>query len=97
MQIQTNNVPRHIIYGWELSEKERQEFDYLDDIDSSEFFRYKGQLYDLGEFMRIDQNMLLNSPALDNWQGIHTDSFFSAIVVRYIEGEESVVVGLAYS
>ena len=54
MEIITNNQPCFIIYGFELSDKEKEQFDYLDNIDECSFFRYKGELYDLGEFMRVD-------------------------------------------
>lgn len=52
--IRTNNVPRPTIDAYELTDNERKEFDYLkwDKIDAGEdsatFFRFKGQLYDLG-------------------------------------------------
>jgi hypothetical protein len=54
LTVKTNNVPRLLIDAYELSEKERAEFDYLDwqkidaGEDSATFFRYKGQLFDLG-------------------------------------------------
>jgi hypothetical protein len=36
MQIRTNHVPRHVIYGYELSVKERAGFDYIaeDELDA---------------------------------------------------------------
>jgi hypothetical protein len=93
MEIITNNVPRFTIDAYELSEAERKEFDYLnwDKIergeDSATFFRYKGQLYDLGEFMVTHDTSLLNE-----WSGYSEDSFFSGIVIRYVD-DESVIVG----
>lgn len=99
MKIVTNNQPRHLIYGFELSESEKQEFDYLDDIGSASFFRYKGNLYDLGEFMRIDANIAPHPQREDweNWQGYASDSYFSGVLVRYDSDNESVIVGSYYS
>jgi hypothetical protein len=100
MRITTNNVPRDLIDAWELSPTEREEFDYLnwDAIeageDSATFFRYRGQLYDLGEFTRWDGPEF--SP-LAKWDGYRADSFYSALVIRFVDDHERVVVGLALS
>ena len=105
-KVTSNNVPREVIDAAYLTPKERAEFDYLDwpaidaGTDSASFFRYRGQLYDLGEFM-ADYGMLKGSglPAhLRDWDGFLAESAFSAIVVRY-EGDSGdyVVVGHVYS
>ena len=109
LEVKTNNVPRDILYPWDLTKKEAEEFDYLD-LEGGEgnFVRYKGYVYYLGDFVRIvppgrkDPNPWThkvfdeNSPLL-KWDGIRTDSFFSAVVVRYANDNEQVVVGLALS
>lgn len=99
MKIITNNKPRFIIYGFELSDKEKEQFDYLDNIDECSFFRYKGEIYDLGEFMRIDQSIAPHAqrPGWENWQGYSSDSFFSGVLVRYTSDHESVIVGRYFS
>lgn len=97
--IVTNNVPRDVLDAWELTAAERQEFDYLnwqaieDGSDSASFFRYKGGLYDLGEFTAWDNPA---SPTREKWDGFRSDSFFSGLVVRYCEDFERVVVGRCY-
>ena len=101
MEIRTNNVPRDIIDGYELSQDERREFEYIDweaverGEASPSFFRYKGTTYDLGEFMAAT-GMPADNPLTD-WDGFLSDSYFSAIVVRYADDYERVVVGLALS
>lgn len=100
-----------VVYGWDLSEEERADFDYLvDDVDNEEqwmdcgasFFRYRGEVYDLGEFVRIvpqggsDPNGFAHydhSGTLKGWDGIATDSHFSGVVVKYIS-DELLQVGL---
>ena len=100
MQITTNNQPRPIIDAWELTADEREAFDYLDwsaierGEASASFFRYRGELHDLGEFEVWDNPA---SPTREGWDGFRSDSFFSALVVRYVDDFESVVVGLALS
>lgn len=111
LTIITNNVPRDILYAWDLTEKEKAEFDYLfkslsteccDNALAATFFRYKGQVYDLGEITSCDL-----SPSLQGWNGYHSDSFFSGIVVKYptrcdddacdCENYDAVIVGRYYS
>lgn len=83
IEIITNNQPREIIDACQLTPAQREQFDYLDwpaieeGRDSASFFRYRGELYDLGEFMRCD------SGQFPGWDGYASDSFFSGTLVRY--------------
>lgn len=81
IKIITNNVPRDVIEGYQLTEKERSEFDYInwdaveDGRDSASFFRYHGQLY----YMESE-----GTPAFaPGWDAYLSDSFFSGIVYRF--------------
>jgi hypothetical protein len=98
MPIKTNHVPRLVIDDYQLTEAERQDFDYLDwpaierGEGSAEFFRYRGTLYDLGEFMTT-ATLSATSP-FSEWDGYMTDSFFSGIVIKYNAPDyDRVVVG----
>lgn len=104
--ITTNNVPRDLISGYQLSADERAEFDYIDwaAVDngeaSPEFFRYKGDLYDLGDLGDgFETTTNINLPdELKQWDGYQSDSFFSGLVIRWPrEGNhidfEAVIVG----
>lgn len=97
MQIITNSQPRDVVYAWQLTDKERKEFDYVDDIDNADccatFFRYKGQVYDLGEFMNCTQSV----NGFSDWHGIQSDTFFSGVLVKYTSDFESVIVGRYFS
>ncbi len=105
MQVRTNNHKRPVIYGHELSEAERKEFDYLDwssqndsDVSTASFFRFKGHLYDLGDAMSFS-----GSEHAKPWQGYYQDTAFSMIVIQYPRetfGEfdpDHVIVGTAFS
>lgn len=90
MEIRTNNIPRDLIKDYQLSEKEREEFDYLDwaaiddGRDSATFFKYKGRLYDLGEFV-------ITPESLKPWDGMAGDSFFSGVLIRLVD--DQIIVG----
>ena len=80
-----NGMPREILYGYDLSEKEKEEFDWLDDIDCSPFFRYRGTVYSLNEIMAV--NNPVHNPNPPEWQkgfdGYMSDSYFSGILVKF--------------
>lgn len=96
MKITTNNVPRAFIDACELTTKEREQFDYLDwpkidqGEDSATFFRYKGQLYSLDQFMGTE---IGGDLAKAGWQGYYADSFFSGVLVKYADDTDYVIVG----
>lgn len=102
--VRTNNIPRPVIYGFDLTEKERKEFDYLDfttdcqdntgdnEGNYRQFFRYKGNVYDLGDCMRVEESNTL----CKGWDGYYGETFFSAVVVKYVNNFESVIVGQVF-
>lgn len=93
MNIITNNQPRPIIYGCELPEKVKRDFDYYDqnELDNATFFKYRGQYYDLGDFLRCGQECFAN------WHGYRSDSFFSGLLVRLSSCGDFVTVGSYYA
>jgi hypothetical protein len=100
--ITTNHAPRDVLNPWDLTAAERIDFDYLDwakleaGEDSASFFRYQGDTYDLGEFTSIQHpyfGMPDSALAAAGWHGIQTDSAFSAILVRYCDDQEQVIIG----
>lgn len=94
LTIRTNYRPRLLIDDYQLTPKEREEFDYLDwgaieaGTASATFFRYKGQLYNLGEFMCCS--------GLEGWDGQMADSYFSGLVVKIVD-DERIIVGQYFS
>jgi len=100
LTIRTNHKPRPVLSRWELTPRESADFDYLAD-DEGSFFRYRGQVYDLGEFCRvIPQGSTrchpteCDNPAFSGWHGYSSDSFFSGMLVKYADECEPVIVGV---
>lgn len=90
MTIKTNNVPRDVLHWWDLTDAERVEFDYLADAEAqsdASFFRYRGVAYTLEEFMI--------SP-VKGWDGYRSDSYFSGMLVKYVQDCERVIVATYY-
>lgn len=97
--IRTNNNKRPIVNDWELTQKERKEFDYIDwaGIDagnhSAQFFRFKGQLYDIGEFTRCPDTAWFKT-----WDGYFSDSAFSGVLLKWADKQfDSVIIGQYFS
>jgi hypothetical protein len=100
VNIITNNVPRDIVYGYELTDKERKEFEYIDfDSDDGachDFVRYKGELIDLQD-LEGGWGSHIMSTTFKGWSAYRSDTFFSGILVRFVEDYEKVVMGRYYS
>lgn len=85
----TNGRPRDVITWQDLTPNEQRDFDYLDSDERREeasFVRYRGAAYDLGEFMPAPSD-------LAPWQGIEPDTYFSGVLIRFVDHGESVIMG----
>lgn len=93
LTIKCNYIPRPILSGCELPvELWLSEFDYYDtreEFESSSYFKYKGQYYDLSDIMRVDH--------IEGWNGIVNYTYFSGILIRLDDTGESVIVAYYYS
>ena len=92
LTIITNNVPRNIIYGYELPESVRPDFDYIDAeaVGGHSFVQYKGCYYDLNEFMRAEDE------ELNAWHGVTGQSYFSGVLIKLVN-DEQVIMGRYYN
>jgi hypothetical protein len=103
LTIKTNRIPRDVLRWHDLTPKERAEFDYLDTEerqDEASFMRYRNWTYDLGEFMRCpaDSSPAPDSLGFSGWDGYHSDSYFSGILIRYPDSDcEQVIAATYYS
>lgn len=97
IEVTTNYVPRDIIEAWELTPKERKEYDTLDweaiedGRDSAQFFRYHDELYYLNDFQVVSETI-----KFAGWEGYISDTYFSGILVKYVDDYERVIVGRFY-
>lgn len=96
LKIRTNRQPRETVRWYELTAKERAEFDYLDTEErqsDAEFVRYKGWTYDLAEFMRVPPG----ADEMAKWDGYHGDSYFSGVLVKWVDDNERVIMATYFS
>lgn len=93
-KIITNNVPRDIINWYDLTEKEKKEFDWIHKgtEDEYNFVRFNGNCYATNEFMQIDNN----NWDLKGWHDYIPDTYFSGVLIKYVNDYEQVVMGRYY-
>lgn len=92
LTIRTNGHYRPVLCWENLIEKEQEEYD-IETFYSSSFFRYRGWAYTLEDFMRIGKD----SGFGDGWDGYHSDSFFSGVLVKYSNCGDAVKVATYFS
>lgn len=103
MEIKTDHKPREILFGFQLTDAERKEFDYIDSSeiaswDDAEFVRYKGRLYDLHDTEPGPGSSGMPDE-LKEWGAYVPDTYFSGVVFRFVEvdGEYCVIAGTYYT
>ena len=93
-KIYGNGHYKELIYGWQLTDVEKKDFDYLDNIeDDFTGFRYKNNVYSLDQFMRTEKH----SPFYGFCDGSLNDTYFSGILVKFSDDNEAVKVYTFYS
>lgn len=96
LTIRSNYQTRDLLFWEDLSGYEKSEYsDLLENPEDHQYFRYKGNIYLLSDFMRIEKN----APFPEYWQGYMSDSFFSGILIRLEDQgmENAVIVGQYFS
>ena len=97
LTITTNNVPREALYLFEIDPKDQQtvrnEFGYLtqDEIEEELFFKYRGEWYSMGDFLRIE-----NDPEFNGWDAVNSYSYYAGLLIKLVKnvmGDYSVIVG----
>ena len=98
LTIKTNNVPRWTFQFCQLDANEQQTvkdlYGYLtqEELEEQSFFKYRGDWYSLSDFLELDKN----DTVFEGWDGHHSDSYFSGVLIKVIEGfmgDYDVIVG----
>ena len=75
-----------LLDGCELTEKERNWWSDLINVDESTFFRYKGHCYFMGDFIQARRQF----NEYGEYDGYMSDCFFSGILIKVSEGYETI-------
>lgn len=79
MKIITNHHPRLLLYWEQLTPKEQKEFTF-DHKEEANYFRYRNWVYTISDFMRCSGPL-----ATLGYDGYTSGSFFSGILIKYVE------------
>lgn len=95
VNIKTANRHYPLLDWSELTPKEQADFDWIEDPERNgpEFFRYKGRVYNLSEFMRLEHT----GEEFKGWHGYRGDSYFSGTLIKLGDTGESVIPARYYS
>ena len=66
----------------DLTPAEQKEFDWLDEPEGEDFFRYRDWVY-----CTLDLTSTFGVESLRDWEGYHCDSSFSGVVVRFLQND----------
>jgi hypothetical protein len=74
----------------------RKQFDYLNDeeFENEDFVIYKGYTYGMCDFM-VNQTQF----HMHGWDGYHSDSYFSGVLIKYVKDSDcnEVILGTYFS
>ena len=100
LTIVTNNVPRDVLYGYQMSHRVlKEEFDIetesmnddeISNLCSMQFVKFWGVWYDLQDFITTSPcpwNNGLPEEFLD-WHGYAGDSLFSGTLLKYVRDDD---------
>ena len=84
-RITCNNTARLTVNWWDLSNKEKKEFDYIKNPEDGcgPFVRYRGWVYDLRDTARVETGRLPADTPLRGWHCYVSDYFFSTVLFKY--------------
>jgi len=94
VDVKTNNHKRELFPLEDCPLSVRKDFDYIKDDSSLRLFSYRGEWYDLREFMVIANCEMFPG----DWDVYQSDSYFSGVLARYPREDnevdfENVIVG----
>lgn len=92
MKIITNNKPRELIYGYQLTEKEKTDFDYMEDMELETFVRYQGMVFAISDFMRLSDDC---EESKAGWHGVYGMNAFCGVLIKLDSSGEYAVMGKA--
>ena len=105
MEIKTDHKYRPLKLLCELPDEVAKDFEYAQGNLTPRFVKYKGGWYDTHDTQRITTEPYLmgwdmpvaKDHILAKWDAVLWDTFFSAMVYKFSEDWESVIVGVYYA
>ena len=92
--IKTDNKWKNFLYGYELTTAEKKEFDWMsaEELETSNFFRYRRQVYSLSNFLVTMPDELKTL----GWHAFSADTYFSGVAVQVSQDGEQYKVATVF-
>ena len=85
MKIKTNHHRRELLDSHEVPKNIiKNDFDWLDEDDTTGFIHYKKTWYHLSQFVRVEKNTNLD---ILGYSGIHGETYFSGIIIKLFDND----------
>ena len=79
MVMTSDNQWHSFIHGHQLTKVQKEDFDWMDNIDNGIFVRYNDSVYSVSELMRFNGDQ---PPELQDYDAYLSESAFSALVIK---------------
>lgn len=79
MAVTSDNQWHSFIHGHQLTKVQKEDFDWIDDIDTGMFVQYNDSVYSVSEFMRFNGDQ---PSELRDYDTYLSESAFSALVIK---------------
>jgi len=101
MKVITDHKWKDLRYSYEVPKSViKKQFDWIEDPEIGQsFFKYRNYWYHLSEFMSCHNEVWSHGNPYKSmgWDGYHTNSYFSAVLVKISEDGEQYQVATCYS
>lgn len=89
-----SNTWQEIKYSHEVPKKVLDDYDWLEEDEKSYgWIKCQNTWYHLSDFLSVDKN----NPFTGEWDGYHSDSYFSGNLLKFSDCGDAVIVGSYYS
>ena len=90
LTVTTNHQPRELVSLADIPARYADDFDYFDEDEkySPRLFKYRGYYYDAHEFLRAED--------FPGWNGQHGESYFSGVLIKWVDDCDRIIVGRYY-
>lgn len=100
LEIKTDHKWKQFKYGYDVEKrKDYKDYDWMDENDKGDgwiiYHRrlhhiYHRRLYHISDFVLIENE---NIPEFSGWNGYHSDSFFSGVLIKVSQDGEQYKIG----
>lgn len=94
LKIERIETEIEILDFYELTENEQKELNDYDGYKDSSFFRYRGNVYDMSDFMKFQS---IPNDAMKDYHAYKGETYFSGVLIKLSDCGDSLTVAQYWS